>query len=419
MRVTRNEIYLDQQGNPYRRMSLEQRTELRKYYIANVPRWRRPTVGYLLTFPLVVICSLLTIYVNTAMGIVVLNGTLFMLIVLFLALFWGVGPAILMLFLSAISLEYFVINSYKHFPIDSWDALFSSWSDLIQLLPFIVSGLIISWITAQRERARLQALAVEQELQSYARNLEEINQQLEDANQMKDHFISIASHELKTPITTIRGQAQLLLRRITKRPTIDVESVAPALERINDQTGRLTTLIDDLLDVSSIRSGKMKLNQRMFDLASLCHDMVEDQKFLTGRHISLEIPSTKFEMLMDVDRLSQVLTNLISNAAKYSPERSQIDVVLSRSQDHALLQVRDYGNGIEKDQQAHIFETFYRTPDAQSSSKRGLGLGLAITKDIVEQHKGRIWVESEVGEGSTFFVELPVVVCDVSEGVMS
>jgi signal transduction histidine kinase len=292
--------------------------------------------------------------------------------------------------------------------------VWSDWQTVLQLLPFVISGLIIALITSQRERARLLALETEQELQTYAEELEAANQRLEDANQMKDRFLSIASHELKTPITTIRGQAQLMLRRISKKSPTDLNGITATLERINEQTTRLTMLIDELLDVSSMRAGKAQLNRRTCDIRDLCRQVVEDQRLLTGRPIGLTMPDTPQSMHVDVDRLSQVLTNLISNAVKYSPDNSPVAVVLDNQPECVTIRVQDQGRGIPKDQQEHIFETFYRTPDAQSSAKRGLGLGLAITRDIVERHGGKIRVESEENRGSTFIVELPLAVSESS-----
>lgn len=407
MRAAPGDIFVDKRGHRYRRMSLEQRAELRKSYIANVPKWRHPSVGYFMTLPMVGIFVLFTMYFLQIVGRFLFSSTLYILVVLFIALLWGVGPAMLAIVLSAIALTHFFI-----FPLETWYTIkLENWPDLLQLLPFIISGLIITLMTSQRERARLQALAAEQEAQLYAAELEETNQRLEDANQMKDRFLSIASHELKTPITTIRGQAQLMLRRIAKKSTDNLDGVETTLERINEQTGRLTMLIDELLDVSSMRAGKAHLNLRSCDVGELCREVIEDQRLLSSRKIALTVPEDPLIIQVDVDRLSQVLLNLVSNAIKYSPEHSAIEVEVSMKQEeqHICISVRDHGHGIPKDQQEHIFDTFYRTPDAQSSAKRGLGLGLAITKDIVERHNGRIWVDSEQGKGSTFTVELPLV----------
>jgi|SRR5579875_140753 signal transduction histidine kinase len=390
-------------GHPLKLMSFEQRAELRKRYVRNIPRWRQPVVGYVLCIPLVVRALMTTLSVEHMLHHFYVFGSIEFLAVLFLAIFWGVGPAFSAVLVSTLLLDYFFIATPGKFWVQSWE-------DAIQLLPFIVAGITIAIITAQRERARLNALAAEHVLESYAQELEVSNQKLDDANQMKDRFLSIASHELKTPITTIRGQAQLILRRLSKQKELspELESIRSTLARINEQTTRLTLLIDELLDVSSIRTGKMELRKRRCDLRELCSEVVNDQQLLTGRTITLDLPSTPVETHVDSDRLAQVMVNLIGNAVKYSPEGSPVEVHVCQNGEHALISVRDHGSGIDKDQQEHIFESFYRTPDAEASSKRGLGLGLAISKDIVERHRGRIWCESEPGQGSTFFVELPL-----------
>lgn len=407
MRAAPSNIYIDKRGRRYKQMSLEQRARLRKKYRADVPGWRHPVIGYIVAVPLIGLVTLGDWYVSKMLGQNLFPSTLFIVMILLIALLWGVGPALLAIVAGCISLDYFYI---KPLGIISFDDV----QQITQLAPFVVSGLIIALITAQRERARLQAMATEQELQSYAEELEATNRQLQDANQTKDRFLSIASHELKTPVTTIRGQAQLMLKRITKHKETnpDMESVGTGLEKINDQTGRLTTLIDELLDVSSMRTGKVALHKRLYDLGSLSREVADDQSLLTGRQITLDLPPEPIKMQLDGDRMSQVLINLVNNAVKYSPENTPIEVKLKAEQNIAQLSVKDHGKGIAKDQLGHIFETFYRTPDAQSSSKRGLGLGLSIAKDIVERHGGRIWCESTPNHGSTFFVELPIE-CEV------
>jgi signal transduction histidine kinase len=403
MRATRSDVFFDRRGRRIKRMTFEQRVELRKRYVAQIPGWRRPLIGYIVSVPLVGLAMWTTLMLRMMMGQILFLGSLSALSVLFVALFWGVGPSLFAIALNTVMLDYFFLP-----PVNKGSLV--TYESMAQLLPFVVTGLIIALITSQRERARLKTLAAEQELQAYALELEEINQKLGDANQTKDRFMSIASHELKTPITTIRGQAQLALRRLDKQQehSSDLESVHTSLERINDQTGRLTSLIDELMDVSSIRAGKVQLHKRKQDLNIVSREVAEDQRMLTGRSIVLDTPSTPVKAQVDGDRISQVLVNLISNAVKYSPERSPVEITVNQGDSHATIIVRDYGKGIPKEQQERIFETFYRTPDAQSSSKQGLGLGLAISKEIVERHNGRIWMESAPDHGSTFFVELPL-----------
>jgi signal transduction histidine kinase len=382
-------------------MSFEQRGRLRKDYMANIPRWRSPLIGYLVSIPVTVVVIMCELYIAKIFGQFLFSSTFSVLSILFVALFWGVGPAVFAIALNSGALYLYFVLPHNGYNVENW-------RDSLQLLPFIVSGLVIALITAQRERARIQALATEEELQLYAQELEEANQRLEDANQMKDRFLSIASHELKTPVTTIRGQAQLMLRRLSKQKTSlsDIDGVATTLGRINDQTSHLTMLIDELLDVSSMRTGKMVLNKSSCDLSVLCREVIEDQQLLTEREITVHMPEKPVIIDVDANRITQVMSNLISNAIKYSPDNAVVEVCLRLEEDWVVLQVKDHGKGIKKEQQEHIFETFYRTPDAQSSSKQGLGLGLAITKDIVERHEGSIWCESEQGNGSSFFVKL-------------
>ena len=392
------------------RVSLYKNVILRKQYVATIPLWRRPLVGYFMSILLIGIGLLIALFFRYVLDSSSFSGSFLIIAVLLTALIWGVGPAIFSLLLSACVIDYFFV-----FPVGQLDL--NNWHGVSQLLPFILAGLVIAVITGQRERARLRSLAAEQELQSYAEELEESNAKLEEANhqlkdtdQLKDRFLSIASHELKTPITSIRGQAQLAIRRLAKQKTNspEIEGVQTTLEKINEQTTRLTSLIDELLDVSSIRAGKVELHKRECELISLCRDIVEDQRLLSGRPIILTSETPTVNIVADCERLTQVVVNLVTNALKYSPEGSEVQMRLSQSDTQACIEVQDHGKGISDKQLPYIFDTFYRTPDAQASSKFGLGLGLAICKDIVERHGGRIWAESKVGKGSTFFVELPL-----------
>jgi signal transduction histidine kinase len=256
--------------------------------------------------------------------------------------------------------------------------------------------------------------------QSYVTAVEQIEQVRQpmgfDENEMeegrlRDNFLSMASHELKTPMTTILGQAQLMMRRLSKIPELsaDLMFMRSALESIDSQTQRMNTLVDDLLDLYNIRAGKIELHMEPCDLVALCDEVVREQRLLTGRTIQLDVPAFPVIMQADGDRLSQVIVNLVSNALRYSSEDSSIQVFVDRRHDVSIVEVCDAGIGIPQEEQAHIFEPFYRSPKyVCTSSKSGLGLGLAICKEIVERHSGRIWCRSRVGQGSTFIVEMPL-----------
>ena len=268
---------------------------------------------------------------------------------------------------------------------------------LQRILSFILAG-FIALVLGRRKTTQRRELPIEQ------------NQELNQATDLEEHFLSMASHELKTPMTTIRGEAQLMLRRLERQKELSSELaiIRAALEKIDGQTRRLNAIVDDILDLNTIRSGKIELRLRPCNLVDMCRDAVEVQCLLTSRNIELEMPSVPVMLEADSDRLSQVVVNLVDNALKYSPEETVVRVAVGRYDDIALIQVYDEGTGIPEDQQTLIFEPFYRVPDVQASSKSGLGLGLAICKEIVERHGGHIGCSSQVGKGSVFFVGLPL-----------
>lgn len=380
---------------------LQQEAERRKRYIAQIPRWRHPLVGYVLSVPLIGL-GLLGAHLEQLL----IRGVYFpalplILPVLVVALMWGTGPAMLSVLLATLVLDYFFLPP-EAFNITSWDGV-------LRILPFVISGIIIAIIAGQREVARRQALFAEQEVREHAFELEQVNQQLEQANELKDRFLSMASHELKTPITSIRGQAQIMLRRLSRESRLqaDLLPVRAALQKIDEQTRRLNSLVDDLTDLGSIRAGKLELRPGNCNLVEICRDVVEDQRATSGRTIELEAPDEPVTLRADCDRLGQVIVNLVSNAIKYSPQDRPIEVSVSQHDDVAVIRVRDAGPGIPREHQERIFEMFYRDPKAGASAKNGLGIGLAICKDIVERHNGRIWCDSLPGNGSTFVAELP------------
>ncbi len=380
---------------------------MQKLYVAEIPRWRHPLVGCAISIPLVALGLVAFVLGKQVFSTFYFAGSFIFLSILAVALFWGVGPALFSVLLSTLGLDYFYVSQATQITIGNGYGF-------LQLAPFIVAGIIISLITGQRESARRQALFAERIANEHAEELEQLNKQLEQANQLKDQFISMSSHELKTPITTIRGLAQVMLRRLSKQQESpkDFEEVRSALEKIDGQTYRLTALVDDLLVLSSIRAGRIELRLQLCDIRNVCNNAVEEQRQLTGRTIELEMPDMSVTVKVDRERLGQVVTNLVSNAVKYSPDESvvQVRVGMSMEQEQkvARIEVCDRGQGISAEEQKHIFETFYRAPNAQVSKKNGWGLGLAICKDIVERHNGRIWCESELGKGSMFVVELPM-----------
>src|SRR5258706_3901906 len=276
-----------------------------------------------------------------------------------------------------------------------------------RVLTLLLSGFIISIFHLWRKVA--QPDPGDEQPQTYAIELVQADQVLKLATELEDQFITVASHELKTPMTPISGHAQLLLRRLSRVQELssEMELIRTSIENIDGQTRRLNALVNELLDLSSIRAGKMDLYAEKCDVVDIGRQVVEQESSLTDRSIALIAPSTPIMLQADCTRVNQVVINLVDNALKYSSPQSHVEVQMSQNENGALIEVRDCGPGIPEDQQAHLFEPFYRGPYLQTSPKSGLGLGLAICKEIVERHGGHIWFKSHESTGSTFFVELP------------
>ena len=228
---------------------------------------------------------------------------------------------------------------------------------------------------------------------------------LRESEQRKDEFIGMTSHELKTPVTSLKGFTNVLQRRLSKQN--DGQSLH-YLARMDVQLDKLSRLISDLLDVSRVQTGKLDLQREAFDLDALLHETVETLQAATATHQLLIEGSTGARILGDKDRLAQVFINLITNAVKYSPRAHTVIVRLSREQGQVIVSVQDFGIGIAATHQQHIFERFYQVTDREEKTYPGLGIGLYISQEIVERHRGRIWLESSKGAGTTFFVSLPL-----------
>lgn len=219
-------------------------------------------------------------------------------------------------------------------------------------------------------------------------------------NNKKDEFISLASHELKTPLTTMNGFLQLA----EKNPAM-AQDLIP---KIRKQVGRLSAIIADLLDISKIHAGKLEFHFSTVNLQSLIRECLETVKpFATGFQIETEIPTTDIDVVVDAQKLSQVIINLLTNAIKYSKPGTTITLSCTRLGDQVRISVQDQGMGIAPQHLNRIFNRFYRISKS-SSTAEGMGLGLYISQEIVAGHNGRIWAESEEGKGSVFHVDFPI-----------
>jgi K+-sensing histidine kinase KdpD len=232
----------------------------------------------------------------------------------------------------------------------------------------------------------------------------------QEAVRARDQFLSIASHELRTPVTTIRGYAQLLLRAHAQGP-IEPERLARYLTTIDLETGRLGRLTQDLLDVSRLQTGQLQLAHQPLDLAQLARTIGVRfaEQGVSGHRLVAEVPDAPCMVLGDADRIEQVLSNLLENAAKYSPGDGAIALSLAVEAGQAVVRVRDEGIGLAPGATEAIFEPFGRAANATSKHIPGLGLGLYICRDLIARHGGRIWAESPgEGRGTTFVVTLPL-----------
>jgi signal transduction histidine kinase len=228
----------------------------------------------------------------------------------------------------------------------------------------------------------------------------------EAALRLRDEFLSIASHELRTPITVLGAQAQLMLRRVQRHGELDPERVVNAMRTVESQADKLARLVGQLLDVSRIDAGKLQLDIRPTDLADLVCQVAAAAQSLTERHTINVAAPVSLECEIDPLRLEQVLTNLLDNALKYSPDGGRVDVVLSQpTPDSIELSVRDHGQGIAADRRAHIFERFYQAHD--DLGRKGMGLGLYVSREIVDLHGGQIQADFPEDGGTLFIVRLP------------
>ena len=224
------------------------------------------------------------------------------------------------------------------------------------------------------------------------------------AENKKDEFISIASHELKTPLTSIKGYVQLLERSLEKA---EPEVLKMHIQKANQQLNKLNDLVADLLDISKMESGKMAFAEKMFSIGQFLNNVVDIMQHSNPDiHLKLE-NSVSVEVFGDEHRIEQVLINFITNAIKYAPGVNRVEMKITTEDKNVRFSVRDFGIGIAEDQQSKVFEKFYRV-DETSMRFQGLGIGLYISSEIIKRHGGNIGVNSVPGEGSEFYFTLPL-----------
>jgi signal transduction histidine kinase len=221
----------------------------------------------------------------------------------------------------------------------------------------------------------------------------------------KDNFLSIASHELKTPVTSIKAYAQLLERMLKKEGDLQK---ADMMTRLTGQVKRLTILLEDLLDVSKISNDRLDFKRDFHSFNDIVTDNIRDIDYQDNNHTIETDLAFAGNIFCDKMRISQVMNNLISNAIKYSPEEEKILISTARKGADVVFSVQDFGIGISKENIGRVFDQFYRVSTAEAYSYQGMGLGLFISAEIIRQEGGKIWVESEEHLGSTFCFSLPL-----------
>lgn len=225
--------------------------------------------------------------------------------------------------------------------------------------------------------------------------------------QDKNDFVGIATHELKTPVTSLKAYAEVLQRKFARQGDMQSSS---QLGKMNAQLDKLTMLISDLLDVTKIESGKLRMHLERFNFDDFVRDTVEELQRTTERHTLIIEGSTGKVVSADRERIGQVLTNLISNAIKYSPHTDIIIIKSSATDNSVKVSVQDFGVGIPASKLDKLFDRFYRISGPKENTFPGLGLGLYISREIMQRQQGSLMVESELGKGSTFCFELPLKV---------
>lgn len=220
----------------------------------------------------------------------------------------------------------------------------------------------------------------------------------------KDDFLSIASHELKTPLTTVKGYIQMLTKHLPEQASPQFKTI---LQKANHNIERLNNLITELLDVSKIQTGNIELHMALFDFDAMVTETIENLQTSSESHKIILKGKVGQMIYGDEMHLAQVITNLLSNAIKYSPNANEVTVTVTVVSDFIKVSVRDYGLGIKTDEHKRIFERFYRVGVVQKSFP-GMGIGLYICDQIIKNHKGTLWVDSTEGEGSTFSFTIPI-----------
>jgi signal transduction histidine kinase len=356
-------------------------------------RWRQHLVGYLLAVVLtLLVVALEVVAIQRFPHVDVVAGVLVLLVILFVSLNWGAGPSLLATVLGAFLL--YALIYPPPFAITLKNVM-----DMLQGGLVLFGGLFVSLTARERERQRRAA-----------------EQRVHDM----EVFLGIAGHELKTPLTSIVLALQAAQRRLdrlihqeaTDQERTALEHMQGYLGHLSQSVGRLERLVDELLDSTRMETGHLALRREWTDLRAIVSGAVEEQRSLTpDRTIRLQaLPEQPILVYADAQRIWQVVSNYLSNALKYSAEVSPVEVGVAVEGQQGRVWVQDAGSGIPAERQESLWERFYRVTEipVRNGSRIGLGLGLYISRTLIEQHQGQVGVQSTAGEGSTFWFTLPL-----------
>jgi len=270
-----------------------------------------------------------------------------------------------------------------------------------------IENLEKEYLQQDKNKLYKELINVNKELSNIKKEFARKNIEFIALNEQKNKILSTVAHDLRNPLSAIMGFSELLLYEPSNLDEEQIEFI----NLIKSSSEFMFSLVNELLDISKIELGKPDLNLELNDIVKLVKNNVHINKKLAEKKqisISLHIDKDIPLVLVDKIKIDQVLNNLISNAIKYSHNQTNIYVSIENTINSVMLSVRDEGQGIPKDELDGLFNPFYKTSVKTTGGEKSTGLGLAITKKIVVEHKGKIWVESKVGEGSIFFVLLPI-----------
>jgi signal transduction histidine kinase len=381
--------------------TLRRRVRTQAVIPGGLPRlWRHPPLGYLVALLTQLAAVGLTLQLRHVFSDdFPYHGAISFLVIAFIALRWGVGPSLLTTLVGAAVLNYFILP-----PNAAWSfgAL-----QVVATLVFLSVGLSVSVLAGRTERARrIAQVAMARYAQIYASERRQ-REKAETAVQMRDDILNLATHDLRSPVTSVLSRAQLVQHRLHRGLLFDAGWLDAHMQAISMAITRLNATIDEMSDVARLQVGQaLDLQLEDLDVGALVRAVAAEYSVEAGTsRVDVHAPTQAVLVCGDRARLERVLHNLIGNAVKYSPQGAPIDVGVQPQEQRAVITVRDQGVGIPADELPRIFTRFFRA--STSRGVKGTGIGLAGSRAIIEQHHGHIMVESEEGQGTTVTVCLP------------